>query len=150
MDLLKLSNQVCFPLYALSRKITAHYQPLLDKLDVTYPQYLVMMLLWEFKELSVKELGRQLMLDSGTLTPLLKRMEEKSLVVRTRSAQDERVVMITLTEGGKKLKKRAGDIPEKLMCSLGLTVEEMMALQQLTTTIISKIEAAEAAKTELG
>jgi len=150
MDLLKLSNQVCFPLYALSRKITAHYQPLLDKLDVTYPQYLVMLLLWEFKELSVKELGRQLMLDSGTLTPLLKRMEEKSLVVRTRSAQDERVVMITLTEGGKKLKKRAGDIPEKLMCSLGLTVEEMMALQQLTTTIISKIEAAEAAKTELG
>ena len=150
MDLLKLSNQVCFPLYALSRKITAHYQPLLDKLGITYPQYLVMMLLWEFKELAVKEIGGQLMLDSGTLTPLLKRMEEKSLVMRTRSAQDERMVIITLTEGGKKLKKKAGDIPEKLMCSLGLTVEEMMAIHKLTTTIISKIETAETAKTEIG
>jgi DNA-binding MarR family transcriptional regulator len=150
MDLLKLSNQVCFPLYALSRKITAHYQPLLDKLDITYPQYLVMMLLWEFKELSVKEIGQQLMLDSGTLTPLLKRMEDKSLVVRTRSSQDERVVVITLTEDGKKLKRKAGDIPEKLMCSLGLNVEEMMAMRQLTTTIISKIEKAETAKIEIG
>ena len=143
MEMLKLSNQVCFPLYALSRKITAHYQPLLEKLDITYPQYLVLLLLWEFKELSVKELGRRLLLDSGTLTPLLKRMEQKDIVNRSRSTDDERVVMITLTEAGRKLKRKAADIPEKLKCSLDLSTKELMRLRELTTDILAKMEAAE-------
>lgn len=145
MELLKLSNQVCFPLYALSRKITAHYQPLLDKLGITYPQYLVMMLLWEFKELSVKDIGNQLVLDSGTLTPLLKRLEEKKLVIRTRFVDDERVVMITLTEDGKKMKRKAGEIPEKLTASLGFTPAEMIVMGKMAHEFLAKIEKAEKA-----
>lgn len=140
MELLKLSNQVCFPLYALSRKITSHYQPLLDKLEITYPQYLVMMLLWEFKALSVKDIGNQLLLDSGTLTPLLKRLEDKGYVIRTRSVEDERVVMITLTEDGKKLKRKASDVPEKLMASLGFSPAEMMALGKMAREFLNKIK----------
>lgn len=143
MDLLLLSNQACFPLYALSRKLTAHYQPLLDRLDLTYPQYLVMLLLWEEQELSVKELGRRLMLDSGTLTPLLKRMEEKGFVVRTRSVHDERVVQITLTDAGRKLKRKAASIPEELACSLGLTGKELVRMREMVQGMLAKIEKTE-------
>lgn len=144
--MLKLSNQACFPLYALSRKITAHYQPLLEKIGLTYPQYLVMMLLWEHKALSVKELGNELMLDSGTLTPLLKRLADKDLVKRTRSEEDERVVVITLTETGQKLKRKAAEIPEKLACSLHLTEKELLQLRGLTQQLLHKIEMAELAE----
>jgi len=146
MEMLKLSNQACFPLYALSRKITAHYQPLLEKIGLTYPQYLVMMLLWEHKALSVKELGNELMLDSGTLTPLLKRLADKDLVKRTRSEEDERVVVITLTETGQKLKRKAAEIPEKLACSLHLTEKELLQLRGLTQQLLHKIEMAELAE----
>lgn len=143
MEWLKLSNQVCFPLYALSRKITAQYQPLLEPLDLTYPQYLVLMLLWEHKELSVKELGEQLMLDSGTLTPLLKRLEQKNFVSRARSAGDERVVLVTLTDAGKKLKRKAAQVPEKFACSLPLSHKEMIHLRELATDLLARMEAAE-------
>ncbi|MCM3782975.1 MarR family transcriptional regulator [Neobacillus mesonae] len=108
---LKLENQLCFAIYACSREITKLYQPFLDKLGVTYSQYLVLMVLWEHKECTVKEIGERLYLDSGTLTPLLKRMQSAGLIHRERSAHDERKVMITLTEQGAKLHDDALHIP---------------------------------------
>jgi len=124
MDQLALSNQLCFKAYALSRYITGLYQPLLKKLSLTYPQYLVMLVLWEHKEVSVKALGEQLLLDSGTLTPLLKRMEEMNFVVRTRSKEDERVVLVSLTKKGEQLKAKALDIPKKLKSSVGFSEQD--------------------------
>ncbi|GAA4317694.1 organic hydroperoxide resistance transcriptional regulator OhrR [Mucilaginibacter gynuensis] len=138
MDYLKLENQACFPVYALSRVLTAHYKPILDGIDVTYPQYLVMMLLWEHRELSVKEIGEKLLLDSGTLTPLLKKLESKKLVNRSRSREDERVVMISLTQNGADLKEKAANVPESFKCSLGLTIEEMGALRDSINIILER------------
>jgi len=138
MDYLKLENQACFPVYALSRVLTAHYKPILDGIDLTYPQYLVMLVLWEHKELSVKEIGEQLLLDSGTLTPLLKKLENKKLVNRVRSAVDERVVMISLTKDGASLKQKATSIPEFFKCSLGLSVEEMGSLRDSVNIILER------------
>ena len=139
MEYLKLSNQLCFPLYALSRKITGHYLPLLEKIGLTYPQYLVMLVLWEESGLSVKELGAKLMLDSGTLSPLLKKLEDRDLVTRTRLKQDERVVIINLTENGEKLKERATFIPEQIKCSLELSFQELDQLRSLASGILEKV-----------
>ena len=139
MELLKLSNQLCFPLYALSRKITSHYLPLLEKIGLTYPQYLVMLVLWEEDSVSVKELGHKLMLDSGTLSPLLKKLEGRELVVRKRLKEDERVVIITLTESGEQLKKIASVIPEQIKCSLELTDKEMREMKALAAGLLEKI-----------
>lgn len=139
MELLKLSNQLCFPLYALSRKITSHYLPLLEKIGLTYPQYLVMMVLWEEDSVSVKELGHKLMLDSGTLSPLLKKLEDRELIIRKRLKEDERVVIITLTESGEKLKESASLIPEQIKCSLELTDKEMREMKALATGLLEKI-----------
>jgi DNA-binding MarR family transcriptional regulator len=138
MDYLKLENQACFPVYALSRVLTAHYKPILDGIDLTYPQYLVMLLLWEYQELSVKGIGEKLLLDSGTLTPLLKKLESKQLISRTRSTGDERVVMITLSKNGAALKKKAVSIPESFKCSLGLSIEEMGTLRDTITVILER------------
>lgn len=139
MDLLKLENQICFPLYATSRRITALYRPLLEQLDLTYPQYLVMMVLWQQEEVSVKQLGEVLLLDSGTLTPLLKRMEEHGWLARTRSSEDERVVNITLTAAGKKLKLKAKHIPEQLACNLGMSEKELIQLRDLLNKMLHTI-----------
>lgn len=139
MDYLKLENQACFPVYALSRALTAHYQSLLKDMALTYPQYLVMMLLWEYRQLSVKEIGDKLMLDSGTLTPLLKKLEKRVLVSRTRSKDDERVVFISLTKDGQSLKDKALSVPESFMCSLGLTPQEMVALRNTANSVLRKI-----------
>jgi DNA-binding MarR family transcriptional regulator len=139
MDKLCLTNQICFPLYALSRQVTAQYQPLLEKIDLTYPQYLVMLLLWENELMSVKELGCKLMLDSGTLTPLLKRMEEKAIIRRSRRPSDERVVEITLTAAGEALKAKAMDIPDQLQCSLQMCDEEIIQLGQILQNTLEKI-----------
>ncbi|OKS86005.1 MarR family winged helix-turn-helix transcriptional regulator [Mucilaginibacter polytrichastri] len=140
MDLLKLENQVCFPLYALSRMMTAVYQPLLDELNLTYPQYLVMMVLWEHRELSVKDIGAKLLLDSGTLTPLLKRMQEKQLLKRTRSAGDERVVLVTLTQTGLDLKTKAAHIPNAFRCHIPLGDHELLAFKDTLTKLLTKTE----------
>ncbi|QDA58997.1 MarR family winged helix-turn-helix transcriptional regulator [Hymenobacter jejuensis] len=128
-SLLKLENQVCFPLYAVSRMLTKAYQPYLQALELTYPQYLVFMLLWEHNELTVKELGDKLLLDSGTLTPLLKRMEQKQWVSRRRDPQDERSVIISLQPAGRALQKRACQIPEQMAIKLAMTPEEMAAFR---------------------
>lgn len=140
MDFLKLENQLCFPLYALSRKVTAHYKPLLEELDLTYPQYLVMLLLWEHQTLSVKELGDHLMLDSGTLTPLLKRLEQKKIVVRKRSEEDERIVLISLTEEGKMLQNKAVEVPVKLQCSLNLSDDDITIARSQIIKLLNKIK----------
>ncbi|TDG35801.1 MarR family transcriptional regulator [Pedobacter changchengzhani] len=134
-DLLKLENQICFPAYAFSRQITNLYRPLLDKLSITYPQYLVMLVLWEEKEKTVNQLGERLRLDSGTLTPLLKRLAQKGFVNRIRSKEDERIVLISLTEEGSNLREQAKDIPTQIVSCLGVSIEELIHLK----TILNKI-----------
>ena len=117
-DALKLENQLCFPLYACAREVIRQYKPFLDALDLTYTQYIAMMVLWEQGSASVKELGEKLYLDSGTLTPLLKKMEVKGLITRTRSADDERKLIVSLTPAGEALRERALDVPMKMaQCS---------------------------------
>ncbi|REA57618.1 MarR family transcriptional regulator [Dyadobacter luteus] len=145
MELLKLSNQLCFPLYALSRKITSHYLPILEKLGLTYPQYLVMLVLWDEHKLSVKELGERLMLDSGTLSPLLKKLQEKHLLTRTRSREDERVVLIELTDTGLSLKNMATGVPNDIMCSLQISIEEMDQMRKLASGMLEKLNQLEPA-----
>lgn len=135
-DLLKLEHQVCFPVYAFSREITSLYRPLLEELDLTYPQYLVMLVLWEEKEQTVNQLGEKLHLDSGTLTPLLKRLVLKGIVERTRSKVDERVVVISLTEHGLDMKAKAQCIPGKIMKTLGLSIDELLVLKGIINKVL--------------
>ncbi|MCK2016627.1 MULTISPECIES: MarR family winged helix-turn-helix transcriptional regulator [Peribacillus] len=134
-----LEDQLCFLLYASSREMTKKYKPLLDKLEVTYPQYLVLLLLWEQDTLTVKKLGELLALDSGTLTPMLKRMEQNGLIVRERSTEDERSVMIKLTEKGLGLQEDACFIPDRISAMSGddkKVVEDLKAsLLQLLKTL---------------
>lgn len=140
MSVLKLENQICFPLYAASRQITALYRPLLDELDLTYPQYLVLLVLWEHHVMTVKELGELLYLDSGTLTPLLKRLEEKGIVKRSRDTADERVVNIALTPAGKKMEQKATKIPEKLACEMEMSEKEMRQLHTMLHKVLKKVK----------
>ncbi|WP_158963233.1 MarR family winged helix-turn-helix transcriptional regulator [Myroides fluvii] len=137
-DALELENQVCFPIYALAKEIVSQYRPHLECLDLTYPQYLVLLVLWKEKEQTVGQLGEKVFLDSGTLTPLLKRMEQKGLVIRTRGPEDERVVKLSLTEKGKALKEKAKDIPQKLMESMQVTESELLELKNIVSKILNK------------
>ena len=136
-DSLKLENQLCFPLYACSKEIVRRYKTYLDKLDLTYTQYIVMMVMWEEKELNVKELGDKLFLDSGTLTPVLKKLEAKGYVTRERSKIDERTLIVTLTEGGKELRESAVGIPVGMRGCLKLSDEEMIQLRTMLNKILS-------------
>ncbi|MDM1407007.1 MarR family transcriptional regulator [Myroides sp. DF42-4-2] len=135
---LSLENQVCFPIYALAKEIVQHYRPFLDVLGITYPQYLVLMVLWKEREQTVGQLGDRVFLDSGTLTPLLKRMEQKGMVERRRNPADERVVNISLTPKGLALEEQASDIPQKLMESMQVTEEEVVALKNSIMKILNK------------
>ena len=135
---LNLSQQVCFPIYAFAKEIINQYRPLLDAIELTYPQYLVMMVLWEHDSQTVNQLGGKLHLDSGTLTPLLKRLETKSLVSRTRSKTDERIVNITLTPKGKDLQTQAATIPQQLMQAMNLEMEDLEELKRIITKISNK------------
>lgn len=135
-EALKLENQLCFPLYACSREIIKLYKPFLDKLDLTYTQYIAMMVLWERKSVTVKELGQSLFLDSGTLTPLLKKMEAKGLIRRKRSTEDERSLIVSLTPAGEDLREQAVDIPEKMGQCLALSKDEIQALYKLLYKIL--------------
>ncbi|WP_312067141.1 MarR family transcriptional regulator [Empedobacter sp.] len=137
-DTLELDNQFCFPIYALSKKIINMYSLYLDPLDITYPQYLVLMVLWKEEQQTVGQLGEKLFLDSGTLTPLLKRMEQKEMVVRSRNIEDERIVVISLTKKGSALKEKAKDIPEKLLESMAISVDELKQLKKIANTILNK------------
>ncbi|MBD8347338.1 MarR family winged helix-turn-helix transcriptional regulator [Dysgonomonas sp. HGC4] len=135
-EYLKLENQVCFPIYALARQIAALYRPYLDKLGLTYPQYLVMLVLWEHKSASVKCIGELLWLDSGTLTPLLKRMESNGLLSRKRSCVDERVVDILISEKGEELRLQAEDIPMHIKEQLETEDEQLIALREQLKRIL--------------
>ncbi|WP_353117118.1 MarR family transcriptional regulator [Myroides odoratus] len=137
-DSLALENQVCFPIYALSKTIINQYRPYLEALDITYPQYLVLMVLWKEKQQTVGQLGEKVFLDSGTLTPLLKRMEQKGIVIRTRGPEDERVVKLSLTEKGIGLREQAKVIPQELMKAMHVTEEELIALKNSIMHILNK------------
>ena len=135
---LQLGAQVCFPLYAASRKITQQYAKYLTPLDLTYPQYLVLLVLREEGSLTVNAIGERLYLDSGTLTPLLKRMEAKELLTRIRCKEDERVMWITLTEKGKQLEEKAKEIPLQLKGTIALSAQEFEILKTLTYKILNQ------------
>ena len=137
-DALKLDNQLCFPLYACSREIIRQYKPFLEEIDLTYTQYIVMMVLWERKAVTVKELGDCLYLDSGTLTPLLKKMEAKGLLSRARSAQDERNLIVTITEAGEALKERAVRVPGLMAQCSPLEPQEAMTLYRLLYKMLGR------------
>ena len=130
-DALKLERQLCFPLYACARETIKQYKPYLDELDLTYTQYIAMMVLWEKHSVTVKELGETLYLDSGTLTPLLKKMEAKGLLTRRRSEQDERSLIVRLTEAGEALKEKAVSVPYQMASCVRLEPDEAQELYRL-------------------
>jgi DNA-binding MarR family transcriptional regulator len=137
---LKLENQLCFPVYAASRLITREYQPFLDSLDITYPQYLVLMVLWENDNLPVNDIAKKLILNTNTITPLLKRMEQQGLLNRKRNDKDERKVLVQLTDKGKLLQEEAAKIPTELINRLSkseLKEDELIKLKESLNTIIS-------------
>ena len=138
-DCLKLENQLCFPLYAASREIIKRYRPFLDELELTYTQYIAMMVFWEQGSINVKELGKKLFLDSGTLTPVLKHLESKSYITRTRSPEDERVLIAAITPEGEALKEKAASIPEKMACCINLSQEEALSLHTLLHKLLGDI-----------
>ncbi|KFF26288.1 MarR family winged helix-turn-helix transcriptional regulator [Chryseobacterium vrystaatense] len=137
---LQLDNQICFPLYVIAKEITGLYRPFLDEIDITYPQYLVLMVLWENDGLGVSHIGEKLFLDSGTLTPLLKRLETKGIIDRKRKKEDERVVEVFLTEAGKQLQKKACEIPGKIQNKIGVETEDLIHLKETIQKILNKIE----------
>ncbi|HVK41802.1 MAG TPA: MarR family transcriptional regulator [Phenylobacterium sp.] len=142
-DRLRLNNQLCFALYAASGLVTRAYRPLLEPLGLTYPQYLVMLALWEQAPRTVKALGQALELDSGTLTPLLKRLEAAGFVTRTRDAQDERRVQIALTDKGEALREKAAEVPAALACQLHLPLEQIIDLRATLQDLARKMKAAD-------
>ncbi len=139
-DSLKLENQICFPLYACSKEIVRRYKPFLDELDLTYTQYIAMMVMWEHKRINVKNMGRLLFLDSGTLTPVLKKLEQKGYILRTRSPEDERMVIANITEKGERLKGSASLVPQKVTQCVNLTKEEAELLYALLYKALDKGE----------
>jgi MarR family transcriptional regulator, organic hydroperoxide resistance regulator len=144
----RLKHQVCFALYSASRAVTAFYRPVLESLGLTYPQYLVMMVLWEHGERSVRELGTALMLDSGTLSPLLKRLEAAGLVIRRRDPTDERSVLVRLTGAGNDLRRAAADVPMRVATASGLPPSELAELRDALTTLTHAMLAATSAAHE--
>lgn len=139
-DSLKLEHQICFPLYAASREIIKQYKPFLDRLNLTYTQYIAMMLLWEKHSMTAKEMGDRLFLDSGTLTPLLKKMEDKGLLTRNRSTADERNLQITITEKGSLLQRDAASVPAQMAKCAKLEPKEAICLYRILYKILDKTE----------
>ncbi|EMF0081038.1 MarR family transcriptional regulator [Enterococcus hirae] len=137
MEDLYLENQLCFPLYATSKEIIRSYNPLLKPLDLTYTQYLVMLVLWENQQVTMKELGSLLCLDSGTLTPVIKKMADKGLLQRRRADKDERITILSLTSNEKALEEKAKDIPAKILASLPLEPDELVLLQKLSKKMLT-------------
>lgn len=138
-DQLKLENQLCFPLYACAKEIVKAYKPFLDDLDLTYTQYITMMVMWEHRELRVKEVGEYLYLDSSTLTPLLKRLEEKGYVTRRRSTEDERDLIVTITKQGEALKEKASGVPLQLAACISLEPQKAQTLYTLLYEVLGKL-----------
>ena len=138
-DPLKLENQLCFPLYACAKEIVKAYKPFLDELDLTYTQYITMMVMWEHKELRVKEVGEYLYLNSSTLTPLLKRLEEKGYIARRRSEKDERDLFVSITDAGMALREKALNVPERLAACVDLPAEKAETLYGTLYELLAKL-----------
>ncbi len=139
-EALKLENQLCFPLYAAAKEIVRKYKPFLDELDLTYTQYITMMVMWEERCITVTKLGEKLFLDSGTLTPLLKKLEQKKYISRQRSKEDERTLDVTLTSEGLALRDKALSVPEGMGKCIKLTLEEATCLHKILNKILSDID----------
>ena len=137
-ECIKLGNQLCFPLYAAAREIVNRYKPVLEELDLTYTQYITMLVIWEHECISVRDMGKLLYLDSGTLTPLLKKLEQKGLVERKRDTEDERLLNVTLTEAGKAMKEKAVEVPQKIACTLNISKEEAFTLYNILNKFLGK------------
>ena len=137
---LKLENQLCFPLYACSREVIKRYHPFLDAIGLTYTQYVTMLVLWEERAMSVKALGERLYLDSGTLTPVLKSLEQKGCITRTRSKEDERVLIASLTDEGAALMEPAAEIPKQMSTCISLNPEDAIALYTLLYKLLGAME----------
>jgi len=136
-DCLKLENQLCFPLYACAKEVVRRYKPFLDEIDLTYTQYIALMVMWEHRQLSVKELGEYLYLDSGTLTPLLKTLEKKGYVTRKRSEADERALVVSITEEGDKLQDKAAQIPARLGACISLDEKDAAELYRILHKLLA-------------
>ena len=139
---LQLDNQICFAVYSTAHAFNRVYKPLLDRLGLTYPQYLVMLVLWERDDVPLKDIGERLFLDSGTLTPLLKRMEAADLIKRTRSTADERQVLIALTPQGRALREKAKAVPQGILASSACSVGELFAMKNELVALRDKLNAA--------
>ncbi len=139
-DALLLKNQLCFPLYAASREVIKRYRSFLEALDITYTQYIMLMVIWEEETISVRDLGRKLYLDSGTLTPVLKHLEQKGLITRRRWDKDERVLMVSVTQEGLALRDKAASLPRDPDCALPLSEEEAGTLYGLLYKLLAAIE----------
>lgn len=129
-EALRLENQLCFPLYALAKEVVNLYRPLLDEINLTYTQYIAMMVIWEKEKVNVKELGKKLYLDSGTLTPVLKSLESKGFVSRYRSAEDERILIVEITEKGKALKDAAVKVPEQIISHFDISLKDAVFMHK--------------------
>ncbi|MFA4726809.1 MarR family winged helix-turn-helix transcriptional regulator [Vibrio vulnificus] len=136
---LLLENQICFPLYSAANAVIRAYRPLLEALDLTYSQYLVLLVLWQQNGINVKDLGAKLHLDSGTLTPLLKRLEAKGIVERRRGQTDERVRELFVTEAGRALKQQAQRVPQNMLCRIDLSIDELVTLKSLCEKVLEKL-----------
>ena len=137
---LKLDNQLCFSLYAASREVIKRYKPCLDKFNLTYTQYLAMLVLWEDEKSSVKEIGKRLHLDSGTLTPLLKKLEAMELINRYRDVNDDRVVVVELTEKGRNLKEEVTCVPKEIVCKINLDIDQIKSLKDELDNLLRKLQ----------
>lgn len=138
-ECIKLENQICFSLYATSREVIKLYKPILDKYNLTYTQYLVMIVLWEYDEITVKDIGNKLHLDSGTLTPLLKKLEARGLLARHRAKEDDRMVIVNLQEEGKRLKNEILDVPGEVFCKMNISKEKAELLKQNLDELMSSL-----------
>lgn len=134
---IKLDNQLCFSLYAASREVIKTYKPQLDKYGLTYTQYIAMLVVWEYEKITVKEMGQKLHLDSGTLTPVLKKLLSMELVHKYRDKDDDRVVIVEVTEKGRKMKDEIIDVPEKMYCKLGNNIEDAVELKRLLDNLLA-------------
>lgn len=139
-DSIKLDKQVCFSLYAASREIIKLYKPYLDKFNLTYTQYIAMLVLWEDEKSTVKEIGKRLHLDSGTLTPLLKKIESMGLVIRHRDVNDDRVVIVELTEKGRLLKDDITEVPHEMACKINMPKEELIELKKKLDMMLKSLD----------
>lgn len=140
IDTLKLENQLCFPLYVCAKELVRLYTPLLEQLGLTFTQYITMMVLWEHKGITAKQIGQVLYLDSGTLTPVLKRLEEKGWITRCRAKEDERNLWVCLTPEGEAMKEHARGIPMKISSGIGMTKEEARSLHDLLYKLIVQLQ----------